>query len=984
MNMAAHDRIIVTGKIQFDSIISFSMRQTSGEHATASLRGVLTKEGSLELSKKVAGETVTILDRETGNFPPVFEGLISDVRFSTENGLDIAELQLLAGSILLDLEKKSRSFQNVNLTYDDVITAVLDEFPLGDAILAPEISGKKIGQPIIRYCETAWEFIQRLASHFNLSVFSDIRSNAPRVYVGAPKLSKSATFTNSIYSVGDGKEYFNAGGQESGLSRSVFLRYDVEDGNNYFLGWKASFKGRSFYICGKSCELDNGLLVYKYTLADRSFCYARKRYNPYFAGMTLLGRVLKTEKADVRLHLDIDKTQDVKTAYRWPWAPESGNLMYLMPEVGTRVSLYFGDDEEANGCAIHCVRDNAPTPSTSGNAHTAAASSPPQSAASSAGTGSRGATPAQGAASSQSAAPSEDAKGQDFSPEDRNLTYGSKSLFIEPGSIGITTGTQNVMLDSDGAHVKTAYPIYIMAKADITLYGRNTVALQCHQPIYPYGGMAAPNLVYLCQGSLVVGGDGDPIIPNAIIQVSGDSGGEVVFFAESYTRFNATDPATYDRILDDPEIGYFDTGKFWRNVAIGVVIVVVIGVVTCGVGAAVAASGVAGAAGTIFGVSTACALTTIGVSVVGTGLFYVGSKALSDYQRGVVSDWTEYAMSAVIGCAIGLVNAMAPFIPGVGTSFLATVGAAFGTGMAGNLLDQALTGGDIDWMEAIKAGAFSALLAAVMFGVCFVEGTPVLTANGIVAIEAIAVGDLVWSENHATGEKGLKRVVKTFVKNASELVHVCIGGETVSCTPGHPFYVVAKGWTSAQLLGAGSELRLQSGEVAVVESVENESLAEPIAVYNFQVADWHSYYVGDIGVLVHNLCINEVDYGGNDLSQTAIDYRQANNIYSAKNVAVFEYVEDGVTKTITMTSERGVGHAERLIANELRNRGISPSQVTRIYSELEPCSVAGGYCKRFIADTFPQAKVTYSFPYGDSASRAAGVQALRDAVSKIK
>ncbi|MDR0491573.1 MAG: hypothetical protein LBH28_10065, partial [Oscillospiraceae bacterium] len=139
MNMAAHDRIIVSGKIQFESITSFSMRQTAGEHATASLRGVLTKEGSLAISKTIAGEAITILDRETGSFPPIFEGLISDVRFSTENGLDIAELQLLAGSSLLDLEKQSRSFQNVELAYDDVIMAVLDEFPLGDAILAPEI-----------------------------------------------------------------------------------------------------------------------------------------------------------------------------------------------------------------------------------------------------------------------------------------------------------------------------------------------------------------------------------------------------------------------------------------------------------------------------------------------------------------------------------------------------------------------------------------------------------------------------------------------------------------------------------------------------------------------------------------------------------------------------------------------------------------------------------------------------------------------------
>jgi hypothetical protein len=652
------------------------------------------------------------------------------------------------------------------------------------------------------------------------------------VYVGAPKLSKSAAFGSSIYSVADGREYYAAGGPETGLDRSVFLHYDVEDGNNYFLGWKASFKGRDYHICGKSCEMDNGLLVYRYILADRRFCYARKRYNPYFSGMALLGRVLKTEKAVVRLKLDIDKTQAVETAYPWPWTPETGNLMYLMPEIGSRVSLYFGDDDEANGRAIHCVRENAPAPPPPRVA--AAPVSSPQSAA---------AQPSP----PQPAEPSQDEKGKDFSPEDRSLTntYG-KSLFLEPGSVGITSRGSNVMLDGDDVRINTAHSyanIYIMANENITIKGK-TVTLQSNKPFYSgYGGYGAPALVYLCQGSLTVGNDGAvDIDPKAIMQASSDAGGEVVVFAKQFTHFMAYEPTAYPRILDDPEEGFFDNGKFWTNVLIGVVIVVVISAVTLGVGA------LAGLAG--------CSLALLGGSVLGTGLFYVGNKALADYQMGVVSDWQEYAMAALIGSAIGLMNALTPFLPGVGTSFIATVGTAFAVGTSGNLLDQLLLGEEIDWSKALTAGAFSALLSAVLFGVCFVAGTPVLTANGIVAIEDIKPGDLVCSEDRATGEKGLKRVLRTFANTASELVHVCAGGQTISGTPGHPFYVTGKGWTSAGQLCAGDELVLQSGGAAVVESVRHERLDAPVAVYNFEVEGWHTYYVGDGGVLVHNKCVD--------------------------------------------------------------------------------------------------------------------------------
>ena len=38
----------------------------------------------------------------------------------------------------------------------------------------------------------------------------------------------------------------------------------------------------------------------------------------------------------------------------------------------------------------------------------------------------------------------------------------------------------------------------------------------------------------------------------------------------------------------------------------------------------------------------------------------------------------------------------------------------------------------------------------------------------------------------------------------------------------------------------------------MVENTRIEYLDEPETVYNFQVEDFHTYYVGNCGVLVHN------------------------------------------------------------------------------------------------------------------------------------
>lgn len=57
-------------------------------------------------------------------------------------------------------------------------------------------------------------------------------------------------------------------------------------------------------------------------------------------------------------------------------------------------------------------------------------------------------------------------------------------------------------------------------------------------------------------------------------------------------------------------------------------------------------------------------------------------------------------------------------------------------------------------------------------------------------------------------------------------------------------------------LRAGDVLVLSNGELVTVEWVQHEILESPIKVYNFEVEDFHTYFVGECGVLVHNECRN--------------------------------------------------------------------------------------------------------------------------------
>ena len=220
---------------------------------------------------------------------------------------------------------------------------------------------------------------------------------------------------------------------------------------------------------------------------------------------------------------------------------------------------------------------------------------------------------------------------------------------------------------------------------------------------------------------------------------------------------------------------------------------------------------------------------------------------------------TSVAMS--VGVSYGVASAAATVAVAATTVAAATYAGdiAYSAVTGDSLLLDTVFQGNTDAYNtglAITSIATAGMLemAAQSSGVCFVAGTPVLASCGYVAIEEIKAGDMVWAENPETGEKELKEVVQTFVNETTELIYIQVGSEEIVTTPEHPFYSPIKGWIAACKLRAGDILVLQNGKYVTVEKVQHEILEAPITVYNFEVADFHTYYVGKNAVLVHNTC----------------------------------------------------------------------------------------------------------------------------------
>ena len=166
--------------------------------------------------------------------------------------------------------------------------------------------------------------------------------------------------------------------------------------------------------------------------------------------------------------------------------------------------------------------------------------------------------------------------------------------------------------------------------------------------------------------------------------------------------------------------------------------------------------------------------------------------------------------------------------------------------------------------EALYLGANIASLVCVVTGriaaglkgiQCFIGGTLVATEDGLKPIENIEVGDKVLAYDETTGEQAYKKVVRLFRNETYEWYHIFVNDEEIVCTGGHPFYSTKYGkFITVKDLETDDKLLFSNGEYGIINRIAVEVLSEPQTTYNFEVEDYHTYYVGENEVLVHNKC----------------------------------------------------------------------------------------------------------------------------------
>ena len=335
-----------------EKILDFQTWEVPGEHARGNFRLLLSEN---ETGINSMNAPIQLLGQ--GNTAgALFSGYPEKVEIKEERGYRIADIQAVSGTILLDQKKSNRVFQKKVQTYMGIASTVTADTEHSACILPG--SDMRTGGTLIQYQETDWRFLKRMASQLGLSLVPDTSYYYPRFYFGLPEGEKKEL--GEIISCDlcfDGRYYAVSG--KCLVDREDFICYDVVTRTSLSLGDRVTYEGRELLVSRKKTELAGGEVIFTYRLAGNSYTWVPWEDNPDYTGMSFVGSIVGTQGEQVEVAFDIDKT--AAGGNRYGFAPATGNLMYCMPQKGTKTSLYIGNGDEAQGIATGCIRTNGST-----------------------------------------------------------------------------------------------------------------------------------------------------------------------------------------------------------------------------------------------------------------------------------------------------------------------------------------------------------------------------------------------------------------------------------------------------------------------------------------------------------------------------------------------------------------------------------------------------------------------------------------------
>lgn len=330
------------------------------QHGTLRIQAVLDADLEGSIFFQVPRKLSLLYEDDEGE-KPLFSGLLVRSSMKRKGKYLYLELEAKSHTYQMDLKREIRSFQNEEETGGQVIREILKDYP--DCICMEHFEDGPIGQFLLQYEETDWEFIRRVANKYHGRLYPQSSMGQPAFAIGFPKEGDGSLpqefFSSSLsFDVYEDRKA-NA---SQGLMPQQFFSWNVESYEIIPLGARISYRGKDWLVGGVKRRLEKGLLKNAYTLVQEETQICPPAYNPLLPGISLDGTVKNVVRDRLQVIMDFDSNTRTAGQYWFPYSTVAGSSdgsgWYCMPEAGERIRIYFPEGDEGKAYAISALSGN--------------------------------------------------------------------------------------------------------------------------------------------------------------------------------------------------------------------------------------------------------------------------------------------------------------------------------------------------------------------------------------------------------------------------------------------------------------------------------------------------------------------------------------------------------------------------------------------------------------------------------------------------
>lgn len=351
----------ITG-VPIKEVLECEIESEIGEHSTLMLLAYVDREDMLYELPDCQEITVCLRDGKERRL--LFSGIVTDMQMSEHGQMKTVQIMGKSRSWLMDRTKKSRSFQNTEMTYRALAKEVLScyedkvsEEEQCDIICAG--ADQTIGNLFVQYEETDWAFLKRVLSIAGLALTPDSRQNGIKLYAGVPALAEAELSCHALGMDKDMESYYflKANGREA--STIDFTRYQVVSEQILGIFEPVTMQGKNLAVYSCRYVFNGQEMQGIYGLQSAQGLKRVASYPMHLIGVALTGKVAHVSGTKIQAMLEIDKDHTERAVYWFPFstlsASPDGSGWYCMPEEGDDVRIYFPSKQEKEAVALSAV-----------------------------------------------------------------------------------------------------------------------------------------------------------------------------------------------------------------------------------------------------------------------------------------------------------------------------------------------------------------------------------------------------------------------------------------------------------------------------------------------------------------------------------------------------------------------------------------------------------------------------------------------------